>query len=240
MLSARTLLFASLCLSAQNTFALGAGDIAFTALNADEDGWAIVALTGLDADSTLYFSDSNWDGAAFSSAEGFHTWNTGGTAISAGTVIRFSRIDQATRSVSAGTLSSTGSRALSSTAETVYAYLGTAASSPLTFLAAVSTEASAAAIAALTAAGLQSGVDAVILPASTDYAEYIGPRGGEVGFAAFRPLINNAANWSGFTDGDHAAAQPGLVAFTVSAVPEVSGGWMMLAGLALVAARRRR
>lgn len=240
MLSARTLLFASLCLSAQNTYALGAGDIAFTALNADEDGWAIVALTVLDADSTLYFSDSNWDGAAFSSAEGFHTWNTGSSAIGAGTVIRFSQIDQAARSVSAGSLTSSGSRALSSTAETVYAYLGTAASSPLTFLAAISTETNAAAIAALAAAGLQSGLNAVVLPASTDYAEYIGPRGGEADFAAYRPLISNAANWSGFVDGDHAAVQPGLAAFSVSAVPEVSGGWMMLAGLALVAARLRR
>ncbi|OYW28853.1 MAG: hypothetical protein B7Z51_07755, partial [Methyloversatilis sp. 12-65-5] len=119
---------------------------------------------------------------------------------------------------------------------------GTAASSPTTFLAAVSSEASAAATNALTAAGLQAGVNAVILPASTDFAEYTGPRSGEADFTAYRLLVNVASNWTGFTDGGHAGAQPNLAAFSVavSPVPEVSGGWMMLAGLALVAARLRR
>jgi hypothetical protein len=242
MLSARKLLAVSLCLSAQHTFALSTGDIAFTALNTDEDGWAIVTLADLAADSTIYFTDSNWGGAAFSSAEGFHTWNTGAASIAAGSVIRFSQIDQASRAVSVGALSSSGSRALSSTAETVYAYLGTAANSPTTFLAAVSSEASAAATNALSAAGLQAGVNSIILPASTDFAEYTGPRSGEADFAAYRLLVNAASNWTGLTDGDHASAQPALAAFSVavSPVPEVSGGWMILAGLALVAARLRR
>ncbi|MFX6601400.1 hypothetical protein ABTG86_19985, partial [Acinetobacter baumannii] len=87
---------------------LGAGDIAFTAFNADEDGWAIVALTDLAANSTIYFTDSTWDGATFTSAEGFHTWQTGAGIIAAGTVIRFSDIDQAGRAASTGSLSGTG------------------------------------------------------------------------------------------------------------------------------------
>ena len=240
MFSARTLLVASLCLSAQQTFALGVGDIAFTALNTDEDGWAIVALTDLGADSTIYFTDSNWNGSTFSSAEGFHTWNTGTTGIAAGSVIRFSQIDQASRAISVGSLTSSGNRALSSTADTVYAYLGTAANAPVTFITAVSTEANTAATTALATAGLQNGVNAIILPASTDYSEYTGPRSGESDFTAYRSQINTASNWTGFTDGDHAATPPNLAAFSVSVVPEMSGGWMMLAGLALVAARRRR
>lgn len=240
MFSARKLLFASLCLSTPNVFALGAGDIAFTAFNADEDGWAIVALTDLGAHSTLYFSDSNWNGSAFTSAEGFHTWDTGAGVIAAGTVVRFSQIDQVGHSVSVGTLTSTGNRALSSTAETLYAYQGAGASLPASFLAAVSSESASAAAAAITAAGLQSGINAVILPASTDYSEYAGVRSGKANFASYRPLINNAANWSGFIDGDHAAAQPDLAAFTISPVPEASRGWMMVAGLALIAARWKR
>jgi hypothetical protein len=242
MLSARKLLAVSLCLSAQHTFALSTGDIAFTALNTDEDGWAIVALTALAAESTIYFTDSNWGGEAFSSAEGFHTWNIGSASIAAGSVIRFSQIDQVSRAVSIGALTSSGNRALSSTAETVYAYLGTAADSPTTFLAAVSSEANVAATNALAAAGLQAGFNAVILPASTDFAEYTGPRSGEADFAAYRLLVNAASNWTGFTDGDHASAQPDLAAFSVSVspVPEVSMGWMMFAGLALVATRLRR
>ncbi|HEY9191812.1 MAG TPA: hypothetical protein VIO81_02965 [Methyloversatilis sp.] len=240
MFSARKLLFASLCLSAPNAFALGAGDIAFTAFNADEDGWAIVALADLGAHSTLYFSDSSWNGSAFTSAEGFHTWDTGTTIITAGTVVRFSQIDQIGHSVSVGTLTSTGNRALSSTAETLYAYQGAGASLPTTFLAAVSSEAASAAATAIAAAGLQDGVNAVVLPAGTDYSEYAGLRSGKADFAFYRALINTASNWNGFIDGDHAAAQPNLTTFTIPPVPEVSGGWMMAAGLALVAARWKR
>jgi hypothetical protein len=240
MFSTRTLLAASLCLSAQHAFALGVGDLAFTALNTDEDGWTIVALTDLSADSTIYFTDSNWNGTAFSSAEGFHTWNTGSTNIAAGSVIRFSQIDQASRAVSIGSLTSSGNRALSSTADTVYAYLGTATSSPVTFLTAVSTEAHAAATAAFSAAGLEAGINAIILPASTDYAEYTGPRSGALEFGAYGSWVNAVSNWAGVTDGDQAAVQPDLTPFAVSSVPEASSGWMMLAGLALVAARMRR
>ena len=240
MFSARKLLFTSLCLSAPSVFALGAGDIAFTAFNADEDGWAIVALTDLGAHSTLYFSDSSWNGSAFASAEGFHTWDTGAALITAGTVIRFSQIDQIGHAASVGTLTSTGNRALSSTAETLYAYQGAGASLPTSFLAAVSSEPASAAAAAIAAAGLQDGVNAVILPASTDYSEYTGLRSGKVDFASYRTLINTASNWSGFIDGDHAAAQPNLATFTIPPVPEASGSWMMVAGLALIAARWKR
>ncbi len=240
MVSARTLLFASLCMSAQNTFALGSGDLAFTALNADEDGWSIVALTDLAAHSKIHFTDSSWDGAAFTSAEGFHTWDTGASGIAAGSVIRFSRIDQASRAVSIGSLTSSGNAALSSTAETLYAYVGSGPSAPASFLAAISTEPGAAATVAITAAGLRAGVDALILPASTDYSEYTGARSGEANYSDYRMTINDAGNWTGFIDGNHAETTPRLVAFSVSAVPEASGGWMMLAGLAVVAARRRR
>ena len=240
MFSARKLLFTSLCLSAPSVFALGAGDIAFTAFNADEDGWAIVALTDLGSHSTLYFSDSSWNGSAFTSAEGFHTWDTGAAIITAGTVVRFSQIDQIGHAVSVGTLTSTGSRALSGTAETLYAYQGAATNLPATFLAAVSSEPASAAATAIAAAGLQDGVNAVILPASTDYSEYMGLRSGQADFASYRALINTASNWSGFIDGDHAAAQPNLAAFTIPSVPEASGSWMMVAGLALIAARWKR
>lgn len=240
MLSARTLLVASLCLSSASAFAVARGDIAFTSFNADEDGWSIVALTELTSHSTLYFTDSNWDGDAFSTNEGFYAWDTGADAILAGTVIRFSQIDKSNRSVSIGALNMLRNAALSGTSETLYAYLGDGADKPAIFLAAVTTEASAPATAALTSAGLKAGVDAVSLPESTDYSAYNGARSGHSTHSSYGTLINDPANWSGFTDGSHADAQPALAVFAVSAVPEASAGWMMLAGLALVAARRRR
>ncbi len=240
MFSARMLCIASLCLSAQGAQALGTGDIAFTAFNADEDGWAIVALTDLAANSTIHFTDSNWDGAAFTSAEGFHTWQTGAAVIAAGTVIRFSDIDQAGRAVSMGSLSSTGNAALSSTADTLYAYVGSGASTPTTFLAAVSSEAAVAAATALGAAGLTAGVNAIALPASTDYASYSGTRSGAADHASYRALVNDAANWTAFTDGVHADAVPDTTAFAVSAVPEASTALMMMAGIGVLGLFRRR
>lgn len=240
MLSARTLLVASFCLSSASAFAVARGDIAFTSFNADEDGWSIVALTELTSHSTLYFTDSNWDGDAFATNEGFYAWDTGVDAILAGTVIRFSQIDKSNRSVSTGALKMFRNAALSSVSETLYAYLGETVDKPTVFLAAVTTEALAPATATLTSAGLKAGVNAVSLPESTDYAEYKGVRSGHSGYSSYGALINDPANWSVFIDGSHADAQPVIATFNVSAVPEASAGWMMLAGLALVAACRRR
>ena len=240
MFSARMLCIASLCLSAPGAHALGTGDIAFTAFNTDEDGWAVVALTDLAAGSTIYFTDSNWNGAAFTSAEGFHTWQTGASVIAAGTVIRFSDIDQAGRAVSVGSLSTTGNAALSSTSDTLYAYVGSSTSAPTTFLAAVSSEGAAAAATALGAAGLTAGVNAIALPASTDYASYAGPRSGEADYAAYRSQVNDASKWIAFTDGAHADAVPDTTPFAVTAVPEASTAWMLLAGLGVLGLMRRR
>jgi hypothetical protein len=219
----------------------GMGDIAFTSFNADEDGWSIVALTELPSHSTLYFTDSNWDGDAFATNEGFYAWDTGADAFVAGTVIRFSQIDRSNRSVSIGTLNMVRNAALSGTSETLYAYLGEAADRPTIFLAAVTTEAPAPAAAALTSAGLTAGVECSLAAGKHRLFSVQRERAAaRSDFSTYGTLINDPANWAGFTDGSHADAQPGLAAFSVSAVPEASMGWMMVAGLALLAARLRR
>lgn len=240
MSSARMLCIASLCLAAPGAHALMAGDIAFSAFNADEDGWAVVALTDLAAGSTIYFSDSNWNGSGFGSAEGMHTWNTGASIIAAGTVIRFSDIDQAARSVSIGSLSTSGNAGLSSSGDTLFAYVGSSVSAPQTFLAAVSSESASAAATALANAGLSAGINALVLPASTDYAYYSGPHSGQASMSGYRSALNNAANWSAAIDGNHADAIPDPTAFSVvSTVPEASSAWMLLAGLSVLGLRRR-
>ncbi len=240
MSSARMLCIASLCLAAPGAHALMAGDIAFSAFNADEDGWAIVALTDLAAGSTIHFSDSNWNGSGFGSAEGMHTWNTGASLIAAGTVIRFSDIDQAARSVSIGSLSTSGNAGLSSSGDTLFAYVGSSVSAPQTFLAAVSSESASAAATALANAGLSAGVNALALPASTDYAYYAGPRSGQASMAGYRSALNDGANWSAAIDGSHGDAIPDATAFSVvSTVPEASSAWMLLAGLSVLRLRRR-
>lgn len=214
-------------------------DIAFTAFNADEDGWAIVNFTDIDANTTIYFSDNEWNGSAFNTGEGFHTWNSGLSTIAAGSVVRFSKVDQASRSVSIGTYSATGDTGLSASSETIYAFLGTNANSPTTFLAGVSTEGSTN----LTPAGLTSGVNAVVLTNSADFGQYTGDRSTQASFADYRPLVNSAANWNIVVGGDQAIQVPNITNFTVAAVPVPAAVWLFgsaLAGLGVVNRRKNQ
>lgn len=219
----KTLIATLLCLSAvEANAALSTGDLAFTSFNADEDGWSLVTFVDIAADSTIYFSDNAWASGVFNPTESFHTWNTGLTGISAGSVIRFSSIDTAARTASVGTLLGSGSNfGMSASNETIYAYLGSDINTPSTFLTAISSESSSA---ALTSAGLTAGLNAVLLTNSTDYAEYIGARAGEANFSDYRAQVNNAANWTILVGGAQDAQIPNTSSF--SAVPVPGAVWL--------------
>jgi hypothetical protein len=216
--------------------ALTTGDLAFTAFNADEDGWAMVTFVDLAPNTHIYFSDNEFGGAVFNSGESAHLWNTGAGAIAAGSVIRFSAIDSVP-SASFGSLSivDNANLGLSATSETIYAYLGASHTAPSVFLAGISSEGTTN----LAPAGLTAGVTAVVLTSSTDYAEYSGARLGQVTFSAYAPLVNDAGNWNIVVGGDNSLMVPDT---TVFAVPEPETYAMMLAGLGLLGlvARRRR
>lgn len=230
--------------------ALSAGDIAFTSFNADEDGLSFVALADIDANTTLFFSDNEWDGVAFNTGESFNQWNSGASAIAAGTVVRFADYDKSTLSASVGTLSRatvTGSSnwGIANSNETIYAYLGSSAITPTAFLAAV-TNGTFDANGPLINTGLTEGTDAIQLNAlvggSPDYAEYTGVRDG-LTTDQYRELLTDAANWNvDATSGSYASTVPNTTAFQIAAVPEPETYALMLAGLGLigVAARRRK
>jgi hypothetical protein len=222
---------------AAQSHAQTAGDLAFTSFNADEDGWALVAFKDIDANTTIYFTDNEWSGSSFNTGEALRTWNTGGSLIQAGTVVRFSAVDTPGASATFGTLSQTGDTGLNATAETLYAYLGTDVNTPTTFLAAVTTLGNDSEI---TPAGLAGGSTGVVLTASTDYAQYIGPRSGLASFAAYAPLVNNPANWSILVGGSQEFAVPDTMAFSVVPVP--AAAWLLgssFLALAGLGARRR-
>lgn len=233
---------AAAALSAQAQ-TLNTGDLAFTSFNADEDGWSIVTFADIAGNTNVYFTDNEWTGAALNAGEGFQVWNSGGNTISAGSVVRFSAIQTTNRAASLGSLTTAGgSLDLNATADTVYAYLGDSAAAPTTFLAAISNGTFGnAATGSLTGTGLTVGAGAIQLTASTDYAQYTGPRDGFATFGAYKTAVTNSANWSMQVDGiSQAGAVPNTTAFSVTAVPEPETYALLLAGLGLVAASARK
>lgn len=196
---------------------LTTGDLAFVSFNADEDGWSIVTFVDIAPDTIIYFSDNEASSTTtfVDSLESSFQWDTGASTIPAGAVVRFSAIDVPTRTVSIGTFTAVNETnpGLSTSNETLYAYLGTSDTQPTTFLTAVSSEGSTF----LTPAGLTDGINAVVLTASTDYGEYNGPRSGQASFADYKALVNNSVNWTIDTTNDHSADVPNTTNFTTGA-----------------------
>ncbi|UCV29997.1 PEP-CTERM sorting domain-containing protein [Ferribacterium limneticum] len=224
--------------------ALNTGDIAFTGFNADFDHWSIVTNVDIAANTTIYFGDNEWTGSKWADTnEHTMAWNTGTSVIKAGTVILFTEnvdLNPDVISASVGTLSlaaGTGSNyGISASDDTIYAFLGSSAAAPTTFLAGLTTESSAT---NLTNAGLTVGSTAVKLTNSTDFAQYTGLRNDKASFAEYASVANNAANWNIIIGGDQSAQVIDTTAFTL-AVPEPKSYAMLFAGLGLMGAIARR
>lgn len=223
--------------------ALVQGDLVFTAFNADEDGWSLVVLADIAPSTQIFFSDGAATGAStIGNTESAFSWNTGAGTIAAGTVVRFSAIDVASRAASVGTFAPVNSTnfGLSAGAETIYAFLGTSdgtGSTVATMLTAVSSEANNN---SLTTVGLTAGVNAIKLTSSTDFAGYTGARSGEASFGAYAPLVNNPANWSINVGGNGVTIVPDTSNFSVTAVPVPAALPLLLSALGLVGAASRR
>lgn len=233
----------SLAVSAAHA-SLQPGDLAFTAFNADEDGFAVVALREIAPFSSIYFTDNEWSGGApgtgsFNTGENTFLWATGMLPVTPGTVVRFSRIDQAARSVSVGAfaLVASGAPGFSASGDTVFAYTGTGTSQPEQLLAALTTEGYAG--SSLAGSGLVPGVNALAVATGADYAEYSGPRNGLASFGAYAALLTDATRWQAHGTGDFAATLPDMTNFSVTAVPEPRAYALLAAGLGLLGWRVR-
>lgn len=249
----KTLTAALLSVAGVNAHAsLTTGDLAFTSFNADEDGWSLVTFVDIAANTTIYFTDNEWNGGligaggAFNTGESYHQWSTGASVISAGSVIRFSSIDTTSLASSIGafsraSVSGSTNYGISATADTIYAYQGSSATAPTTFLSAISTGAFSATDGSLINTGLALGVSALQLGNASDYAEYVGARSGQVNFEAYKPLVANVANWSDLGDGSFAAKVPDTSTFSVAAVPVPGAVWMFGSSLlAFLSISRRK
>ena len=248
----KLVIVAALLAASNANAALNTGDIAFTAFNADEDGWALTTFVDIAANTKIFFSDNEWNGTAFNTGESFSSWTSGTSIVSAGSVVRFSAIEKATAAASVGifmaeTVTGSANRGISATADTIYAYLGTSATAPTSFLTAISNAASitGATDGGLINTGLVVGTTATQLASSTDFAEYTGSRNSLTSFADYKPLVANVtANWTNGGDGAFELTVPNTTAFTVvtAPVPEPETYGMLVAGLGLVGfvSRRRK
>ena len=221
-----------------HALALGPGDIMFTAFNADEDGWSIVALVDLAPETRIHFSDNNYTGGVFASGEGYLRWTVGADKVAAGTVVRFSAIDSAlSLGVSQGLLERlqvAGSTApnLSQTADTLYAYLATDPTRPQVFLAAVSNGGLLAAVGSIADTGLAAAATAVSLPLGVDYAEFGGARDVPTAAQPLQQLLGAAAAWTAQDAGVFVGVAPSVEPFDVTPVPEPAAWWLAAAGAA--------
>ena len=240
----KSVVAALLAMSGSVHAALQPGNLAFTAFNADEDGFALVALKSVPAFTTVHFSDNEWNGGApgvgaFNTGESTYAWVSGSAPLPAGTVVRFSAIDQATRASSVGafTLLVSGTPGFAATGDTIFAYEAGAGGAPTGFIAALSSDNFAG--SNLAGTGLAIGASAVAITLGADYGEYTGLRSGLGSFSAYAGLVNDATNWNAPATGDFAATIPNLTAFSVTAVPEPQTYALLLTGLGLVALRLR-
>lgn len=244
----KLLVVAMLMATGSANAALNAGDIMFTAFNADEDGWALTTFVDIAANTKIWFTDNEYVSGAFNTGESYSSWNTGASVIAAGTVIRFSSVDSATLLASSvgsfkrETVSGSSNWGISQSADTIYAYLGNAATTPTTFLSAISTGAFSATEGSLAGTGLAIGVNAIQLKNASDFAEYNGVRSDFLTFEEYKPEVADYANnWTDLGDGSFATKVPNITAFTIAAsVPEPEAYAMMLAGLGLLGFVARR
>lgn len=199
---------------------LSTGDMAFIAFNADaDDDFAMVTFVEIPANTTIYFTDSEWNGSEFGTDENDFSWNSGTDIIPSGSVITFNTIS-ATASVSVGTI--TGQPGgISSSSEAIFAFLGTAPRIPTTFIAAVANSSSA--YGDLSGTGLTEGSTAITYPSGTDVAAYKGLRTG-LGANGYLTALNDMSNYDlqdGSGDQNNDGIAPDLpfdtTAFVISA-----------------------
>ncbi|MEP0984366.1 T9SS type A sorting domain-containing protein [Ekhidna sp.] len=240
---AKIALLLSLQLSAQLT----AGDIMFVGYNADgNDGFSILALVDIPANSTIYFTDNEWNGSpiggggAFNNVnEGEITWSTGGTIITAGTVINFLETNSAANpgyGSSVGNIS--GTINLNASNEVLYAFQGTNDSTPTTFLSAIANDGFDSVKGTLTNTGLTAGTNATSITGDEDIMVYTGSISCNTTVADCAAAIATATNWSTQDGGGDQSADTTAPDFPAD-VPPSFGGTALPVELTLFEAKTR-
>jgi hypothetical protein len=177
---------------------LKAGDLMCVGFNADgNDDMAFAALAAIPANSTIYFRDDEWDGTVFNTGESAWSWNSGTTAIAAGTIIRFTNFGLPSGSVNIGVLTAAISTnfGVAAGGDAVFVYQGTDVNSPTRFISVVCSGVPSTDFSSLAGTGLTEGSTAQVLtPTGVDIAAYKGVRSG-LDRSGYIAAINNMQNW---------------------------------------------
>jgi len=190
--------------------ALSPGDLSFTGFVAeDADAFAIVTYVIIPSNSVIYFSDNELDGSGnfVDFGEGILIWNTGASAIDAGTVVTFSDVHTGTATASAGSLVRLNAFDLSGAADAIICYQGGNPYFPVRFIAGIANASEGSSYGSLANTGLTAGSTALFLASGTDVAQYTGSRG-PLPPAAYHYEFSQSANWETY---DGAGDQSGSV-----------------------------
>ena len=208
---------------------LNVGDIYFTGFNAngDED-LAFVSFEDIPANTVLYFSTDEWDGSDFvgGTTDEQFSWHSGGSVLSAGTVVVLSALDSTGgRSASVGTLSGDAT-SINLNNDGVFCYYGTDADTPTLFLGAVGNGTEGGAFGTFTGTGLTDGETAMTLLGETEIGAYTNAR---AGFAksAYKTMVADESNWAKedpYNHGTPPDAPLDDTAFTFASLPSLSEG----------------
>lgn len=109
------------------------GTLSFIDFDAENEGFEILTHIDILPNTTLHFTDSEWNGNRFGTDESNLIWNSGKKTITAGSYIEFTTLGSNPK-VSFGSLQ--GTMRLSKKGEAIFAYQG-AERLPQTFIAAI-------------------------------------------------------------------------------------------------------
>ena len=207
------LLLISSC-SLKSNAQLKAGDIMFVGFNADgNDGFSIVALVDIPAESTVYFTDNEWNGLGIGEGGAFNnhdewelTWDTGSTIIPAGLVVIFNETSLSSNDgygVTRGTI--LGNIKLTKDDEVLYTFQGTDNFTPLTFLSAIASDGFNDTNGTLTKTDLTAGINAISISGDKDIMIYTGST--ECDFVVAADCASNIANPNNWATEDGAFDQ---------------------------------
>ena len=135
-LIAPVLLFVVIFTLEQGTSELKEGSITFVSFDArGNDSFSFVVLVNIKPNTTIYFTDSKWNGNRFSLNGDHMEWHSGDKEIKRGTVIKVSDVKN-NGSASIGSVSQT--MALNKNGDAIYGYIGSMRM-PTKFLSAIAT-----------------------------------------------------------------------------------------------------